>query len=271
MGPSSWTHKEAASNPGRFNYTWGRADGNGLPLLESFSNPNGTTHLWHDDGGSPLAMQTYTGSVVYYALDGLGSPVALISTSGAKIASYAYDPYGEVTATNITGNIATDLNPYVFTGGLKDRTTGWVKLGLRFYDPETGRFSQQDSLEVLADPSRGNRYQYAGSNPVNYVDPLGLSASSVTACFIACIALASGTGDGYSFSIGLGIGTPELSAGFAPGEDAESGGVVGEYSCGVGTLSASYTSDGEPGISVSTEEFSLVPSCSAITWFNIGF
>jgi RHS repeat-associated protein len=172
---------------------------------------------------------------------------------------------------NITGNIATDLNPYVFTGGLKDRTTGWVKLGLRFYDPETGRFSQQDSLEVLADPSRGNRYQYAGSNPVNYVDPLGLSASSVTACFIACIALASGTGDGYSFSIGLGIGTPELSAGFAPGEDAESGGVVGEYSCGVGTLSASYTSDGEPGISVSTEEFSLVPSCSAITWFNIGF
>ena len=32
-----------------------------------------------------------------------------------------------------------------------------------------------DDLNTLADPARANRYQYAGSNPCNYVDPSGRS------------------------------------------------------------------------------------------------
>ena len=186
----------------QYDYTWGRTDRNDLPLLESFTNPSGTTYLWHDDGGSPLAMRTSSGSIAYYALDGLGSPVALVNSSGVHIASYSYDPYGEITASNLTGNAATDLNPYGFTGGLKDRATGWVKLGQRFYDVSNGRFTQQDSLEVLADPTRGNRYEYVRSNPVNYVDPTGMD---INWCAFAIVGLAISLG-------GLGFAGAAIAA-----------------------------------------------------------
>lgn len=162
-----------------FTYTWGRTDTNGLPLLESLTNPNGTSHLTHDDRGTPLAFTSFTGTTAYYALDGLGSPVALINTRGVHIASYSYDPYGAVTIANLTGNSAADLQSYRFTGGIHDRTTNYLKMGQRWYDPATGRFTQQDSLETLADPTRANRYEYAASNPTNYVDPTGL-------CGIGC-------------------------------------------------------------------------------------
>jgi len=158
-------------------YTWGRTDRNDLPVLENLTNPNGTSYLWHDDAGSPLAMKTFSGAIQYYALDGLGSPVALINANGIQTAGYSYDPYGQVTIANLTNNAAADLNPYRFAGGLHDRTTGFLKYGQRFYDPTAGRWTQQDSLEILADPSRANRYQYAGSNPVNYVDLAGTEVS----------------------------------------------------------------------------------------------
>ena len=154
-------------------YTWGRTDGNGMPLLESLTTANGTAYLTHDQTGAPMAMRSYTGTVTYYAHDGLGSPVALITPTGVVSATYAYDPYGTVNIGNPTNSSAATLNPYRFTGGIYDRTTGYLKLGQRFYSPDTGRFTQQDSLETLADPSRANRYEYAAGNPINYVDPTG--------------------------------------------------------------------------------------------------
>lgn len=45
--------------------------------------------------------------------------------------------------------------------------------GQRWYNPATGRFTQQDSIERYADPKQGNRYAYAADNPINYVDPTG--------------------------------------------------------------------------------------------------
>ena len=56
---------------------------------------------------------------------------------------------------------------------------------MRWYDPVTGRFTQQDSLETLADPTRANRYEYAASNPLNYIDPTGLITFTVS--FEACM------------------------------------------------------------------------------------
>ncbi|WP_237397771.1 toxin glutamine deamidase domain-containing protein, partial [Gilliamella sp. Pas-s25] len=41
----------------------------------------------------------------------------------------------------------------------------------RYYDPFTGRYITQDPLGILGGL---NSYQYAGSDPINWVDPLGL-------------------------------------------------------------------------------------------------
>ena len=83
--------------------------------------------------------------------------------------SYQCDPYGNVT--NSTGSID---NPYQYASGYTDSATGLIQFGLRYYQPATGRWTQQDPLGgSLFDPSSGNRYAYANANPVNLVDPTG--------------------------------------------------------------------------------------------------
>lgn len=52
--------------------------------------------------------------------------------------------------------------------------------GQRFYQRSVGRWTQQDNLESLGDPTQGNRYTYAGGDPINNVDPSGLDFTSCT-------------------------------------------------------------------------------------------
>ncbi len=51
--------------------------------------------------------------------------------------------------------------------------TTWVKHGTRWNDTTTGAWTTTDPITHLNDPSNANPYQYAGNNPVNYVDPTG--------------------------------------------------------------------------------------------------
>ena len=59
----------------------------------------------------------------------------------------------------------TQQNPYLLKGGIQDRTTGWVHFGARLYDPTTGRWTQQDTLDSPLNPANANRYAYAGDDP----------------------------------------------------------------------------------------------------------
>lgn len=71
-----------------------------------------------------------------------------------------------------------------------DAETGLIHMGARDYDPETGRFLQEDPIPyyyaainqfAYADGvgELGNAYQYAFNNPLKYIDPLGLWSLSV--------------------------------------------------------------------------------------------
>ncbi|RBY92113.1 hypothetical protein DQ244_07345 [Blastococcus sp. TBT05-19] len=79
-----------------------------------------------------------------------------------------------MAVTTLHGSSAVDVQRYGYAGGLRDTSGHLMHYGMRWYDPITGRFTQQDSLETLADPTRSNRYEYAASNPTNYIDPTGL-------------------------------------------------------------------------------------------------
>ncbi|WP_409332947.1 RHS repeat domain-containing protein [Trujillonella humicola] len=161
----------AISRDGRA-YAYGRTDGNGLPIIESFTHGGTTYSYLYDPQGTPLAW--LGGNAHYLAMDGLGSPTALINHNGAQTGAYTYDPYGRTTATPIGGSAAIQYQIYGYAGGFDDPTSTLIHFGKRWYDPTTGRWTQQDSVEVLGDPGRGNRYEYAGSNPINRVDPTGM-------------------------------------------------------------------------------------------------
>src|SRR5206468_2980611 len=51
--------------------------------------------------------------------------------------------------------------------------TGLYYYGARYYDPETGRFMQADSVIPGVTPQAYNRYTYTLNNPTRYVDPTG--------------------------------------------------------------------------------------------------
>lgn len=126
--------------------------------------------------GTPLAMQR-GGQTYFYHADHRGSIEALTDAQGTVVERYTYAPFGAVTITDAAGTALTQSaigNPYFFTAKRRDPVTGLYDSRHRDYDPALGRFRQRDPLGY-ADGL--NAYAYARSNPVNFVDPWGLSTS----------------------------------------------------------------------------------------------
>lgn len=74
-----------------------------------------------------------------------------------------------------------------------DAETGLVHMGYREYDPETGRFLQEDPLPEV------QQYAYAYNNPLIYADPLGLAAIYVNYDYYRV-----SVGGGYHLPLGHG-------------------------------------------------------------------
>jgi RHS repeat-associated protein len=129
-----------------------------------------TTYFTRDASGRLNSI--LVGSTRYYVYyDGAGSVAGMFNSSGTSVATYAYDPYG---ATTTSGTQAA-ADPFRFKGGYQD-TTGYYKFGTRFYLPNTAAWTQQDSIAgTVQNPSAVNRYPYAADDPVNLVDPSGMS------------------------------------------------------------------------------------------------
>jgi len=135
----------------------------------SSETTSGTTTYYVRDNGGKLVGERIGANSYYYLFDGLGSVVALTDGSGTVVDTYSYDPYGKVTP----GASNSVTNPWQYTGGYLDSETGLVKLGQRYYDPSTGRWTQLDPL--------GGGYVYASDNPINFTDPTGLFNGAIFA------------------------------------------------------------------------------------------
>ena len=158
-------------------YTYGREAANGRPVIEQVHL--GTTqsaYLDNDPTGQPIQLRTSTGQALLYIYDGLGSPAALLTSFDTSAFQYSFDPYGVATLEQSSGGNAVAQTPFLYTGGLHDRTTGWIKNGARYYTPGEGRWTQHDTLDAPLNPLNANRYAYAANSPVNYVDPSGRHA-----------------------------------------------------------------------------------------------
>ncbi len=126
---------------------------------------DGTTYYIYGPDGNPLEQINGT-ATNYYVHDQQGSTVALTDSTGAVAATYAYGTYGSVTAH--TGAATTPLQ---YDGQYTDVETGFVYLRARYYDPATAQF-------ITVDPElaqTGSAYGFTGDNPINGIDPLGLS------------------------------------------------------------------------------------------------
>jgi RHS repeat-associated protein len=145
----------------------------------------------YDQQGNLAATYTWAGErlhsitrpalgTVYPAVDGLGSIGALVDGQGAIAARYSYDAWGNF---RLREEAVSPLNSYGFTGHRWEPNLGLYQANARFYDPEVGRFTTQDSyLGEIADPASLHRYFYGNASPTRYVDPSGHQSIGAEFC-----------------------------------------------------------------------------------------
>ncbi|MFH1652489.1 MAG: apolipoprotein N-acyltransferase [Pseudomonadota bacterium] len=114
-------------------------------------------------------------NIYYYHTDTSGNIVALTDSKGALVERYSYSAYGEVEIHDAGGALLAQSgvdNPYLYAGREYDPETNLYYNRARTYNPELGRFMQQDPLGFV---DSLNRYAYVMNNPINFVDPFGLA------------------------------------------------------------------------------------------------
>jgi len=178
----------------------------GLLGLSSSTISGATTNLTRDAAGTLTEERTSAGNY-YYLFDGLGSVVGLTDSGGNLVATYRYDPFGKTVAS--TGTVT---NPWQFGGAYLDSYTGLYKMGLRYYDPTLGRFTQQDPKVAWDNPIGWNRYVYGQDDPVDNSDPTGADCGHDVAVADALFAVA-GVGAGGA----IGQAVEAVAAGEASG------------------------------------------------------
>jgi len=155
---------------------------NGLGLRVAKTDSTGS-YSYLCDGASPASPVLWDGHAVYtpglserrggsssyYENDRLGNLWTLDYGSGKGYsAGYNFSGFGSwVYAGGSTGN------PFKFGGGngcQTDADIGLVLMGHRYYDTRIGRFISQDPAG-----DGDNWYAYAGNDPMDAVDPDGLS------------------------------------------------------------------------------------------------
>jgi RHS repeat-associated protein len=126
----------------------------------------------HLRGGTSLSNpSSEVEHVYYYHQDHIGSSNVITDETGVVVNILEYTPFGEVSRS--TGNYSTDKR---FTGKIWDESSALYYYGARYYDPELGHFITADpTIQHPFDPQDLNRYSYCRNNPINYIDPTGLS------------------------------------------------------------------------------------------------
>lgn len=185
----------------------------------------------------------------YFLTDALNSTIALTDSTGAIRQQYSYDPYGNVTASDTTTGFT---NPYQYTGREAD-VVGLYYYRARYYRPSVGGFISEDPLGFGG--GQGSFYAYVGGNPINYLDPTGLSAQTAPIGF---------WGGAVGGAEAGGIDGAEIGTGLEPGGGTLLGGAVGAVGGAVvgGVIGwwGSYTSRGNVADSQIVRDYGEIAS-----------
>jgi len=132
-------------------------------------NNNLLMRFEYADARMPFAMTK--GSATYYlAYDQVGTLKAVADASGNAVKRIEYDTFGNI----INDTAPAFAVPFGFAGGLYDKDTKLVRFGYRDYDPDTGRWTAKDPILFAGGDT--DLYGYCLNDPINFVDPPGLTA-----------------------------------------------------------------------------------------------
>ncbi len=171
-----------------------------------------------------LARNNY-GQAQFFHQDRLGNVTLVTDANEVVLEQYRYDAYGAATIQQPDGTVigaSAINNRFLFTGREYVAQFGFYEFRARAYHPGLGRFLSEDPIGFGGGDS--NLYRYAGNDPVNSRDPLGLfSLSDLIRIFVDAGGAANTqrliiTGSPLDFS------RPANSLGFSGGFSGEGGG-----------------------------------------------
>jgi RHS repeat-associated protein len=174
---------EKVANPTTTTFTYDSED-----ILREIAGAT-TTYYVHGPGiDEPLAKES-SGSTTYYHADVLDSIAKMTDAAGDVTHEYRYDSWGRIE----TGG---SQSGYAFTGREWDPEISSYYYRARYYDPEQGRFLNEDPIGL---EGGWNLFQYVDANPVNLVDPFGrLAGGSILAQAAARTAARTAAGWGVA-------------------------------------------------------------------------
>ena len=122
-----------------------------------------------------ISQVSATGVASYYDFNNIGSVVGITGAGGTYENSYTYSPFGQVSAT-----MAAVENPFTYVGqfGVVTIGQGLMNMEARVYGPALGQFLSPDPLGVAGGDANVRRY--VNANPVNLIDPIGLSCGPIS-------------------------------------------------------------------------------------------
>jgi len=145
-------------------------------ILEQLSSAGGAPTISYVPGLVILSQTTASGAAQYLLVDGHGSTRLLGDASGAIVARFIYDAYGNLLGVSV-GVLNLPATSILYTGQLFDPALLQYYLRARYYDARTGLFTARDAFPGhAADPQTLEKYLYARGDAPNFVDPSGFES-----------------------------------------------------------------------------------------------
>ena len=151
-----------------YNYTW-HGD-----QLAHMTKGTDELHFFYDAQGRPAKVD-YNGTMYTYVHNLQGDVAGILDSTGVLVVEYKYDAWGRATYASDQlpiSNWLGVLNPFRYRGYIYDSETGMYYLRSRYYNPEIGRFLNEDGA-IIPGLLSTNLFAYCSNNPLSRVDTSG--------------------------------------------------------------------------------------------------
>lgn len=198
-------------------------------LLAEANASNVISRYYIHGHGLTAMVDAQSNQLYVYHFDGTGHTVAITNASQQTQNTYAYDPYGKLTAQT-----ETVAQPFKYAGqvGIQAEGNNLYYMRARYYDANLGRFISEDPAGFQGGL---NLYAYVGGNPIMLVDPSGLV--DVPSLLLNSAAFTLSTGEAIA---GIGIMVSSGGTAFPIGLAAALHGEFGMANAKIGIQNALY-------------------------------
>jgi RHS repeat-associated protein len=118
-------------------------------------------------GGLECTYNETSGTTYDHVKNFFGDTVGIYTDKAANLYDSVLGGYGPMPGSSVNGNLQSQWRGHYLD------PTGFISMGARYYDPQSGRFISPDPLGHGASMSL---YDYCNGDPVNALDPDGRCA-----------------------------------------------------------------------------------------------